>query len=254
MTDVAPIEPGGSVGAALTAADAARVCMDFSGMIGLSMMAVRCQLWLGPLVLAGLLPCEQALAQAQFSADLTSRQGDAAAPAGRLSVIDGKVRLETPELADGFFLIDGAKPSAYFVRPASRVYMEARQSSRLTRLFVPVDPYDPCRQWQTMARLAGVADQADWHCERIGEDVIGGRPATAYRAVSAASEQILGWIDPEYRFPLQIKTQDGAVITAENIRDIPASAQPLEIPQGFRKFDPELLIERIKQSDVWVAP
>jgi hypothetical protein len=224
-------------------------------MIELSKMAAPYRLWLGLLVLIGPLLCCHASAQAQpLSADLVSRQGDATAPAGRLSVLDDKVRLETPELADGFFLIDGAKPAAYFVRPATRIYMEARQSSRLTRLFVPVDPDDPCRQWQTMARLASAADQGDWHCERIGEDVIGGRRVTVYRAISAADEQILGWIDPEYRFPLQIKTQDGAVITVENIRDRPASAQPLEIPQGFRKFDPEALIERIKQSDVWVAP
>jgi hypothetical protein len=224
-------------------------------MIELPMMAAPYRLWLGLPVLIGLLLGCHASAQAQpFSADLVSRRGDATAPAGRLSVLDDKVRLETPELADGFFLIDGAKPAAYFVRPATRIYMEARQSSRLTRLFVPVDPGDPCQQWQTMARLAGAADQGDWRCERIGEDVIGGRHVTVYRAVGAADEQILGWIDPEYKFPLQIKTQDGAVVTAENIRDTPASARLLEIPQGFRKFDPEALIERIKQSDVWVAP
>jgi hypothetical protein len=28
----------------------------------------------------------------------------------------------------------------------------------------------------------------------------------------------------------------------------------LEIPAGFRKVDPQALIERIKQSDVWVEP
>jgi hypothetical protein len=224
-------------------------------MIEVPRMAALHTRWLGMLVLAGLLLCGRTSAQAQpLSADLVSRQGDATAPAGSLTVLDDKVRLETPELADGFFLIDVAQPAAHFVRPAARIYMEARQSSRLTRLFVPVDPSEPCRQWQTMARLAGVPDQGDWRCERIGEDVIGGRHVIAYRAVAAASEQLLAWIDPEYRFPLQIKTQDGAVITVENIRDRPASAQPLEIPQGFRKFDPETLIERIKQSDVWVAP
>jgi len=252
---VAPIEPDGSVGAALTAADAADICNGSLRMIEFSMMAARYRPWLGLLVIVGLLPCGHASAQAQqFSADLVSRQGDATAPAGRLSVLDDKVRLETPELADGFFLVDSAKPAAYFVRPATRIYMEARQSSRLTRWFVPLDPDEPCRQWQAMARLASAEDQGDWRCERMGEDIIGGRRVTTYRAVSAANEQILGWIDPEYRFPLQIKTQDGAVITVENIRDGLASAQPLEIPQGFRKFDPQALIERIKQSDVWVAP
>jgi hypothetical protein len=43
------------------------------------------------------------------------------------------------------------------------------------------------------------------------------------------------------------------VITAENVRDEPQPAQLFEIASGFRKFDPQALIQQIKQSDVWVA-
>jgi hypothetical protein len=212
--------------------------------------------WLSLLALVGFLLCGRAPAQAQqFSADLVTTRGDGAAavPAGKLRVFNDKVRLEAPELADGFFLIDGARPTAYFVRPAARVFMDARQSSRLTRIFVQVDPSDPCPQWQAMARLAGAADQGDWRCERAGEGAIGGRSTTAYRAVSAPGRELFGWIDAVRKFPLRIKTEDGAIITAENIRDEPQPAQLFEIPPAFRKFDPQLLIERIKQSDVWVG-
>lgn len=194
-----------------------------------------------------------ALAQ-QFAADLVRQQGSAAAvSAGKLFVAGDKVRIETPELADGFFLIDGAIPSAYFVRPAMRLYMEARQSSPLTRWLVPVDPDSPCRQWQSMTRLAGVADHGDWRCERMGQDQIGGRDVIAYRAFSGEREQFQGWVDPLYKFPLRIKTGDGAVVTAENIQDMQQPMQPMQIPQGFRKFDPEVLIRQVKQSDVWVT-
>ena len=41
-------------------------------------------------------------------------------------------------------------------------------------------------------------------------------------------------------------------MSVENIRDEPLSAQLFELATGLRKFDPRLLIERIKQSDVWV--
>jgi hypothetical protein len=212
--------------------------------------------WLSLLALVGFLLCGRAPAQAQqFSADLVTTRGDGAAavPAGKLRVFNDKVRLEAPELADGFFLIDGARPTAYFVRPAARVFMDARQSSRLTRIFVQVDPSDPCPQWQAMARLAGAADQGDWRCERAGEGAIGGRSTTAYRAVSAPGRELFGWIDAVRKFPLRIKTEDGAIITAENIRDEPQPLQLFEIPSGFRKFDPQILIQRIKQSDVWVV-
>jgi hypothetical protein len=220
-----------------------------------AMMALRRPVWLAVCGLVGLL-CVPLSAQAQrFSADLVLTQGSAASvPAGRLFVLDDKVRIETPELTDGFFLIDGAKPAAYFVRPATRIYMDARQSSRLTSLFVPVDPDDPCRQWQAMARLAGGAETGDWRCERIGQETIAGGEAIAYRAFSAERERLTGWIDRLRKFPVRIKTVDGAIFAIENIRDDAQSAQPLEIPSGFRKFDPEGLIQRIKQSDVWVAP
>jgi hypothetical protein len=224
-------------------------------MIEDAMMALRRPVWLAVCGLVGLL-CVQSPAQAQrFSADLVLTQGGATSvPAGRLFVLDGKVQIETPEFADGFFLIDGAKPAAYFVRPATRIYMDARQSSRLTSLFVPVDPDDPCLQWQAMARLAGGADNGDWRCERIGKETIAGGEAIAYRAFSAERERFTGWIDRLRKFPVRIKTADGAIFAVENVRDDAQPAQPLEIPSGFRKFDPEGLIQRIKQSDVWVAP
>ena len=155
--------------------------------------------WMSLVALVGLLLLlGGAAARAQqFSADLVIVQHDgaAASPAGKLRVLDNKVRLETPELADGFFLIDSAGPSAHFVRPAARVFMDARQSSRLVRMFVPVDPADPCREWQAMARLAGITEPGDWHCERIGVEMIGARNTIGYRAVSGGGGELRGWID-----------------------------------------------------------
>ena len=131
--------------------------------------------------------------------------------------------------------------------------MDARQSSRLTRLFVPVDPADPCRQWQAMAKVAGVADQGNWRCEQLGQATIDEHDVIAYRAVAAPGREFLGWIDPARKFPLRIKTGDGGVISAQNVRDEPLTAEMFEIPSGFRKFDPQILLRRIKQSDLWVG-
>jgi hypothetical protein len=213
------------------------------------------RIWTALAVIAGLLPFGGVAARAQeFSADLVmvSHDGGAKTQAGWLSVSGNKIRLETPDLADGFFLIDGATPSAYFVRPAARVFMEARQSSRLTGFFVPVDPADPCRQWQAMAKLAGIAEQGDWRCERSGEETIGAQNTIRYLAVAGSGQQFSGWIDAARKFPLQIKTADGVTFTAENIRDEPQPPESFEMPVGLKRFDPLALIERIKQSDVWV--
>jgi hypothetical protein len=212
---------------------------------------------LGWLALVGGLLCSNVAASAQqFEAGLVivMRDGEAAAPAGKLRVSGDKARIETPDLASGFFVIDGAKSGAYFVRPAARIFMDARQSSRLTRLFVPVDPENPCPQWQAMAKSAGIAVDQDWRCDRVGERTIGARNTVAYRVTSTRGRELTGWVDAAYRFPLRIETEDGAVISAENVQDEPQPAQLFEIPAGFRKFDPHTLIEQIKHSDVWVEP
>ena len=204
----------------------------------------------------GVLMCGQASAQTQqFSADLVTTRvdGTATAPAGKLRVFDNKVRIETPDFADGFFLVDEPNRAAYFARPTERIFMDARQSSRLTQLFVPVDLDDPCRQWQIMANLASGVDSSNgWRCEHIGEEIVDGRHAAVYRAISSPGRDIVGWIDPELKFPLRIKMEDGATITVENIQERPQSTRLFVIPTNFHKLDPQALIERIKQSDVWV--
>jgi hypothetical protein len=227
---------------------------------GLMLFLLSNRSWQSMLAAVGVFLCGLASAQAQqFSADLVTVKGDgASAIAGRLRVSGDKVRIETPELADGFFAIEGAKPAAFFVRPGARLFMDARQSSRLTRIFVQVDPDNPCRQWEAMAKLAGVVDQGannrgSWRCERVGEETVDGNRTIAYRAILARNQELFGWIDPARKFPLRIKTEDGAIIAAQNVRDEPQPAQMFEIPSSFRKFDPEALIQQIKQSDVWVA-
>jgi hypothetical protein len=260
---VAPIGPDGSVGVIFCqlAVQMANYIQRILTMTkGPMIVLLSNRSWLSLLAVAGVLLCGHAPARAQqFSADLVTLKGDGtSAPAGRVHVSSDKVRIETPELADGFFVIDGAKPAAFFVRPAARLFMDARQSSRLTRIFVQVDPDDPCRQWEAMAKVAGVVDhgaksQGSWRCERVGEETIDGNITIAYRAILSPNQELFGWIDPARRFPLRIKTEDGAVITAQNVRDEQQPAQLFEIPSSFRKFDPEALIRQIKQSDVWVA-
>ncbi|HLG80939.1 MAG TPA: hypothetical protein VKY22_07980 [Bradyrhizobium sp.] len=216
------------------------------------MSAARRWRWILLALMAPLAAATPGQAQ-QFSAELMRTADGSTTSAGQLHVSGDKVRIESPDFPDGFFLIDGAKPAAYFVRPAPHLFMDARQSTVLTRLFVPVDADNPCRQWQKMAEVAGLEGQGEWRCEVVGAESIGGREARAYRATPAAGHAFTGWIDGVRKFPLRIKTDDGTVIAATSIRDERQAADLFELPQGARKFDPAALIEQIKQSDVWVA-
>jgi hypothetical protein len=234
------------------------MCRVANVMKLLSVMPPSAKAWLAAVISAGFVAGGPSPAKAQeFSAGLVmmrdSNNIDNKVLAGRIWVREARVRLETPEFTNAFFLVDVAQPSAYFVRPAMRTYMDARQSSLLTRLFVPVDPSGPCRRWQAMAELAGIAGQGDWRCERSGEETIDGRSTVVFRASFGSGRALLGWIDPSRGFPLRIRTEEGAVISLEKIRDEAQPASLFELPPNSKKFSPEALIEQIKQSDVWVS-
>jgi len=188
----------------------------------------------------------------QFSADIVQTENNGTRNSGKVHVLNGKVRIEIASFPDGFFLLDGV--SAYFVRPSNRIYMEARQSSPLTGLMMPIDPVDPCRQWQEMALRAGSIRQDEaWRCERIKDETIATRAALQYRVTSSVGRELmLGWIDVELKFPLKIELDNGTEISVSNIIDDRQPSELFEIPAGFRRFDPESLIQRIKHSDVWV--
>jgi hypothetical protein len=202
-----------------------------------------------------------ASAQSQeFSADLVIRHAEHAehdfVPAnGKLNVSGRKVRIETPDLATGYFIVRDDVGAAYFVRPVQRVFMDAKQSSQLTQVLVPVDPNDPCRQWQRMAQIAGAArDGAEWRCERIGFDRVDGRDTIRYRVVSPVNRQYLGWIDQRLGFLIRLEAEGETTVDVVNIHGTPQSKELFEIPPAYRKFDPQQLIDRIRQSDVWVEP
>ena len=209
-----------------------------------------------------LLACAGAFAETppahEFSADIVSRDatGAATGSAGRIFVSNGNVRIETSNTPAGFFLIDGTAATAVFVRPAQQVFMDARQSSRLTQIFLPVDPSAPCSQWQAAARNAGVPNAGgDWHCERIDAARADGHDTTVqYTVVSPNQESTQRWIDTALNFPVKLRQPDGTTLALEHIRVEAQPASLFTVPPQYRRSDPQALIDRIKQSDVWVEP
>jgi hypothetical protein len=192
----------------------------------------------------------------QFSAEIISRSA-AGAPTGapaRLYVADRKVRIETPELPDSVLIVDGVVPAAYMVAPAQRAFIDARQTSRLTRLFVSLDPDDPCAQWQAMAEVAGLPDQrGQWHCDVADRETIQGRNTVKFIATSPQGHSA-GWIDPHLKFPLKIEAEDGSVLELRNIEETPQPAERFAIPSDYKKYDLARLIEYLKHTDIWVEP
>ena len=193
----------------------------------------------------------------EFSGELVATQtaGRPAVNAGKLYAAKGAVRIETPDLPGSFFLVESKAGSAYLVRPAQHIFMDAKQSSRLTQIFVPVDPDNPCGEWEAMAIVAGPTVQdGKWHCQRVGPDIVAGRQVVKYRVTSSQGPADYGWIDPRLRFPIMFQYPDRTKVQIVNIREEPQRAGLFEFPPNFQKFDPLQLIERIKHSDVWMDP
>lgn len=71
------------------------------------------------------------VAAQQFAADLvgTGLGTRAARSPGKIFVSNNKVRFEMPDFPGGLFLLDVTAHTAYFVRPAQRVVMDAKQST-----------------------------------------------------------------------------------------------------------------------------
>ncbi len=196
----------------------------------------------------------QALTARDFSADIVIRDAAglaAAGTGGRLYVTNGMVRIETSGMA-GYFLVDGETGAALFVSPAQRLFMDAKQSSRLTQLFVPIDPKDPCRQWRAAAQNAGSAI-GDWSCARTAPRTPDESGTVEYHVDSPDQGTSQRWIDPLLEFPVKLRAVDGSTIALEHIRVEAQSAALFEIPPGFQKLDPQGLIDRIKRSDVWAG-
>jgi hypothetical protein len=204
-----------------------------------------------------LITCSLSAWAEEFSADIVTTGAPAAsAPrVGKIYVQNDEIHIAIPDLPAGFFLLDAARPSAYFVEPAGKLFMDAKQTSPLTQILVPLDPNDPCPRWRTMAVAAGATDaNGSWTCQSIGKDSLDGRNVLLYRTFTSWRRTNLIWIDPQLKFPLRIRSDDGTTVDLKNLREGPQEASLFALPATYRKFDPQVLINRIKQSDVWVEP
>jgi hypothetical protein len=190
-----------------------------------------------------------------FSADIVSLDagGEPLGATAKLRAADYKARIELAGAPEGFFLSDTDAGTALFVRSAQRIYLDARQSTPLTQIFVRVDPRDPCRQWQAAATTAGVVGGDKWRCEPIAHAIVNQHETIEYR-VTPDRQPSYGWVDPTLGFAVKWQAADGKVFALKNIQLQAQPASLFSIPSDYRKLDPHALLERIKHSDVWAGP
>ncbi len=133
-----------------------------------------------------------------------------------------KARIEAPDLQSGFFLVRTDAKTVYFVQPDRQVFMDARQSSVLTELLVPVDPDAPCPKWQEMAQISGSAAAV-----RRGNAIASpsrrtmAMPSVKYDMTSPRGKHYSSWIDPQLRYVVRIESYDGSTTELKNVQEAP---------------------------------
>lgn len=192
---------------------------------------------------------------AEFSADIvaTDTAGKTTTAIGKVFMTDNKARIETKNLSDGFFIVDVQNSAAFFVRPGKKIFMDAKQSSPLTQVLVPLDPQAPCQKFEAMAINAGVENGGQWLCHRMSES--SSEPGLiTYSAISPMQKHSTIKTDPDLKTLVSSQTEGGEGFVLEDIQKGPQNPGLFEIPADYKKFDPRELIKMLKKSDVWVEP
>lgn len=189
--------------------------------------------------LLGMIP---AICQAQdFSADVvylavikpdapSAGTGTSSHPPSKLYVSKDKMRLETRGLADTILLVNGGEHTAVALFPARKAYQPLATGP--SEYFQVENPDDACPDWQKAANHKIV-------CEKMGHDVVDGRPAVKYENKGASDAVTAAvWIDLALKFVVK---WEGASVRAElrNIQEAQQAADLFGVPSGYKVLKPQ---------------
>jgi len=186
--------------------------------------------------LAVLLALIPVVCQAQdFSADVvytrvpaaqessTGTGAAATALSSRIFVSKANMRLESRGMIDLVMLVDTADHTTVVLYPGRKTYQKI--PSRPSQYFRSTDVENACTDWQEAAGK-------QLNCERVGEDVVGGRKTIKYRSALADGSAEYVWIDSKLSYVIKWDLgQAGAEL--RNIKEGPQSADLFEIPRSY---------------------
>jgi hypothetical protein len=179
----------------------------------------------------------------QFSADMISSGGGSHAPS-KLYVANGKIRME-PAGGKGSIIIDSAAGTAVVLVPAQKLVIDAKQMGASSRFMAPLDPDNPCPQWEKIAHDADPSEGGAWTCKRIGPETVNGRATVKFEATSPKGEQDFGWIDRRLKFVVKSQSAKGEGMELQNIQEGAQPASLFEIPADYQKTDMKEMMQRM---------
>lgn len=178
--------------------------------------------------------CTASVAQ-EFSAEMVNTENGSQHPA-KIYVGKNKMRVDTegkgPNM--GAVIMDFDTQLIDVLIPSQQMYMETKPGNgphqQQFRFFQAMNVEDACPEWHKMT------DEKGGSCQKIGDEVVNGRPAVKYETVSSEGRKDDVWIDGKIKFPLKWQSANS---TGE-LRDIKEGTQPADlfaIPSGYKKMD-----------------
>ena len=157
------------------------------------------------------------------------------------------MRIENIAAGAGTMLTDSRANTTYVLMPQQKIYLDVKANGQFTNAFMPVDPNNPCPQWQEMAKAAR-KDMSQWSCKRVGDNTVNGRSAVKYQAVTAQGKVQYAWLDTKLKFLVKAEDAEGKGMELKNIKEGSQPASLFEIPADYRKMDMQQMIqERMQQ-------
>ena len=148
----------------------------------------------------------------------------------KIYVSKNKMRLETRGVTGTILLVNGDQHSAIALFPPQKAYQQL--SSAPSEYFRVDDAGNACADWQN-------ASSQKIECEKVGPDVVNGRPAVKYQNKAAGIEGTKAvWIDTALKFV--VKWEGGSAgAELRNIAEAPQAADLFTVPSAYDVVRPQ---------------
>ena len=149
-------------------------------------------------------------------------------PSAKLYVSKDRMRFESGGLTGLIMIVDVAKQTAVALFPSQKSYRQL--GSRPSVYFRVTDAENACPDWQK-------AVGKEITCEKVGDDVVGGRKTVKYRSPTPNSGNDYIWIDSKLNYVIKwhVEKTDAEL---RHIAEGPQSADLFAIPQGYEPRKP----------------
>jgi hypothetical protein len=133
------------------------------------------------------------------------------------------MRLELRGMIDLVMLINTANHTSVVLYPEQKTCREI--GSRPLQYFRSADVENACADWQEAAGK-------QLKCEKVGDDMVGGRKTIKYKNPLADGSAEYVWIDSELRYVIKWDLGQSAA-ELHDVKEGPQSADLFEIPKSY---------------------